>query len=289
MAKKSAVPPADKIFAGKVFVLQGDFGRYPRTHLNIARLIAGHGGCVDSTVTDRTTLLVTTIDEFHKRPPAVEKSISMGKARCRIVQWEYVEDSIFTKNGKPRVISANFHEIQSVLKRQNRLSEAKAIYKKKFIEGANSMKGLADPGLHHVYLDTTGFKYLVVLSRLTKVDQKTRVEKYTLLLFESNASPYTYTVGIKFNRPGHATTYIKEYMVPSTFDVAFRQFRKFFKIKTGIEWDCRLDGPGAGEDAFVYVPPGRGEPRGVMPKDWKEPVVGKVGGGAGADREGGSG
>jgi hypothetical protein len=57
-----------------------------------------------------------------------------------------VEDSIFTKNGKPRVISVNFHEIQSVLKRQNRLSEAKAIYKKTFIKDANSMKGLADPG-----------------------------------------------------------------------------------------------------------------------------------------------
>ncbi|ELR10209.1 hypothetical protein VC83_02993 [Pseudogymnoascus destructans] len=287
MAKTSAVPPADKIFAGKVFVLQGDFGRFPRTHLNIARLIARHGGRVDSTVTDRTTLLVTTIEEFQKRSSAIEKAISLGKARCRIVQWDYVEDSIFTKNGKPRVISANFHEIQSVLKRQNRLSEAKAIYKKTFIKDANSMKGLADPGLHHVYVDTTAFKYLVVLSCLTKIDSKTRVEKYTLLLFESNASPYTYTVGAKFNRPGAATTYIKEYMVPSTFDVAFRQFRKFFRIKAGIDWDCRLDGVRGGEEAFVYVPPVRGEPRGVMPKDWKEPESNKPDNGL--DKQAGSG
>lgn len=69
MAKTAALPPADKIFAGKVFVLQGDFGRYPRTHLNIARLIARHGGRVDNMVTDRTTLLVTTIEEFRKRTP----------------------------------------------------------------------------------------------------------------------------------------------------------------------------------------------------------------------------
>lgn len=171
MAKTAAVPPADRIFAGKVFVLQGDFGRYPRTHINIARLIARHGGRVDSMVTDKTTLLVTTIEEFGKRTPPskflfsfhfstlskvtsfllsfptpVEKAISLGKARCRIVQWEYIEDSIFTKNGKPRVISANFHEIQSVLRRQKRFSEAKAIYKKKFIRDANATKGLADPG-----------------------------------------------------------------------------------------------------------------------------------------------
>lgn len=70
MAKIAALPPADKIFAGKVFVLQGDFGRYPRTHLNITRLIARHGGRVDTMVTDRTTLLVTTIEEFRKRTPA---------------------------------------------------------------------------------------------------------------------------------------------------------------------------------------------------------------------------
>ncbi|KFY33815.1 hypothetical protein V494_07300 [Pseudogymnoascus sp. VKM F-4513 (FW-928)] len=145
MVKSAAVPPPDKIFAGKVFVLQGDFGRFPRTRLNIARLIARHGGRVDRMVTDKTTLVVTTIEEFQKRSPAIEKAISLGKARCRIVQWEYVEDSIFTKNGKPRAISANFHEIQSVLKRQNRLSEAKAIYKKKFVQDANAMKGLADP------------------------------------------------------------------------------------------------------------------------------------------------
>jgi hypothetical protein len=76
----------------------------------------------------------------------VEKAISLGKARCRIVQWEYIEDSIFTKNGKPRAISANFHEIQIVSKRQNRLSEAKEIYRKKAIHDANTTMGLADPG-----------------------------------------------------------------------------------------------------------------------------------------------
>lgn len=78
-------------------------------------------------------------------------------------------------------------------------------------------------------------------------------------------------VGAKYNRPGAATTYIKEYMIPSAFDVAFRQFRKFFRIKTGVEWDCRLDGVGGGEEAFVYVPPTKEQPRGVMPMGWVEP------------------
>lgn len=90
-------------------------------------------------------------------------------------------------------------------------------------------------------------------------------------IFESNAVPHTYMVGARFNRPGHATLFIKEFMVPATFDIAFKQFRKFFKIKTGIDWDQRLDGLKSNEEAFVYVPPPKGEPRGVMPIGWKEP------------------
>jgi hypothetical protein len=78
-------------------------------------------------------------------------------------------------------------------------------------------------------------------------------------------------VGARFNRPGHATLFVKEFMIPTTFDVAFKQYKKFFKIKTGLEWDHRLDGLKPGEDAFVYVPPPKGEPRGVMPMGWKEP------------------
>src|SRR5690349_497574 len=73
MAKTAASPAqtgANKIFHGKIFVLEGDFGRFPRTHINIARLIALHGGSVDKMVTDKTTHLVTTIEEFRKKTPA---------------------------------------------------------------------------------------------------------------------------------------------------------------------------------------------------------------------------
>lgn len=82
-------------------------------------------------------------------------------------------------------------------------------------------------------------------------------------------------LGARFNRPGHATRFIKEFMVPTTFDVAFKQFKHFFKTKTGIEWDQRLDGvKSEKEDAFVYMPPSKDEPRGVMPLFWKEPQLG---------------
>jgi len=87
-------------------------------------------------------------------------------------------------------------------------------------------------------------------------------------------------------------------MVPAAFDVVFGNFKNFFKKKTGIDWDKRLDGlkPGDGEKArsaedgnikkevtgggkaeeddrqmFVYIPPPKGKPRGVMPLGWRDP------------------
>jgi hypothetical protein len=87
-------------------------------------------------------------------------------------------------------------------------------------------------------------------------------------------------------------------MVPVAFDVAFRNFKNFFKKKTGIDWDQRLDGlnPGDREKAdsaedgnikketteggkaeeddrqmFVYIPPLKDKPRGVMPLGWRDP------------------
>lgn len=35
-------------------------------------------------------------------------------------------------------------------------------------------------GLHHHYIDTTGFKYNITLTRRVQVDQKNRMEKYTI-------------------------------------------------------------------------------------------------------------
>lgn len=51
-----------------------------------------------------------------------------------------------------------------MLKRQNRLSEAKAIYKKKYIADANATKGLCDPGRWILLLGC--FKMMSLCSRI---------------------------------------------------------------------------------------------------------------------------
>lgn len=124
--------------------------------------------------------------------------------------------------------------------------------------------------------------------------QRKRFEKYTLMLFESNAMPLTYQFGIHFNKPAQKTTTILEYLKDGDFATQFKNFRNFFQKKTGIEWDKRFDnltppktiekatkkglpkedGETEAEDKrpFIYKTPERDQPRGVMPRGWIDPV-----------------
>lgn len=124
--------------------------------------------------------------------------------------------------------------------------------------------------------------------------QRKRFEKYTLVLFESNAVPLTYQFGIHFNKPGQKTATIMEYLKDEDFATHFKNFRNFFQKKTGIEWDKRLDnlappktiekatkkglskegGESEAEDKrpFIYKAPERDQPRGAMPRGWSDLV-----------------
>jgi hypothetical protein len=55
------------------------------------------------------------------------------------------------------------------------------------------------------------------------------------------------------------------------FPVAFNQFKKSFKRKTGIDWDKRLDRLPTPEDHYVYTPPTGGKPVGALPEGWTPP------------------
>jgi hypothetical protein len=57
--------------------------------------------------------------------------------------------------------------------------------------------------------------------------------------------------------------------------VAFASFKKFFKAKTNVDWEARLEkkdqccdassiGDGRCDDHFRYQPPGPGKPKGAM-------------------------
>ena len=62
--------------------------------------------------------------------------------------------------------------------------------------------------------------------------------------------------------------------VASHFDIAMASFRKFFKLKTGVAWEARLaprkdiacdaSGDGGCDERFLYRPPNKREPKGMM-------------------------
>jgi hypothetical protein len=63
--------------------------------------------------------------------------------------------------------------------------------------------------------------------------------------------------------------------IGSQYDIAFNAFKNFFKLKTSVEWEARLEktgpcgcsndtGDGGCDSHFQYRPPAPGKPRGAM-------------------------
>jgi hypothetical protein len=59
-------------------------------------------------------------------------------------------------------------------------------------------------------------------------------------LFESDAKPHRYWCLSKYSAKGRTGAY-EAAPIGSQFDVAFAGFKKFFKAKTNVEWEARLE------------------------------------------------
>ncbi|KAI7300851.1 hypothetical protein KC326_g9264 [Hortaea werneckii] len=93
---------------------------------------------------------------------------------------------------------------------------------------------------YHVYMDATGFKFDVCI---TKVDTKhNRNERYalTLKIYESNIAPHNYAVNAHFAGTGRLPSNNVLLAKGSNFGTAMRIFRMLFKEKTQVEWDDRI-------------------------------------------------
>ena len=91
-----------------------------------------------------------------------------------------------------------------------------------------------------------------------------RPQAQRLQLYESHATPKLYACFEKYSKPGANSTASVLAPIGSSFEVAFDHFKKFFKLKTGKDWDDRLPNTAPPKGAFIYVPPKEGQPRGVI-------------------------
>lgn len=59
----------------------------------------------------------------------VQRAVSMGKARCRIVAFDFITDCIIhLRDGKVRRQNKQYHEMENVLRRLDQASAAREIY-----------------------------------------------------------------------------------------------------------------------------------------------------------------
>jgi WGR domain len=124
---------------------------------------------------------------------------------------------------------------------------------------------------YHLYVDeATGLSYAATLARSSLVNNRSRKESfytgvsepniYTvqplpnphlirvpicnpiaqhLQVYESNEMPHTYTTFVKYTRAGQSS---KDMLAPKgSLDSALFVFKKFFHMKTGLEWKDRFN------------------------------------------------
>lgn len=58
----------------------------------------------------------------------VQRAVAMGKARCRIVAFDFIIDSIIQREGKVRHQNKRYHEMENVLRRLKQAFAAREIY-----------------------------------------------------------------------------------------------------------------------------------------------------------------
>lgn len=160
------------------------------------------------------------------------------------------------------------------------------------------------PGNYHIYLDETTYKYDVTLARVDLLTNKNerymlkvcepfprlhhpnsifstptfasiplpfrprahirRPNAQRLQLYESHGTPKLYACFEKYSAPGATTIASVLAPIGSSFDVAFDHFKKFFVLKTGMEWEDRLVETVTSKEKFVFVRPKVGQPKGVL-------------------------
>ncbi|KAI1196617.1 hypothetical protein F5X97DRAFT_325291 [Nemania serpens] len=214
------------------------------------------GGTFSPVVDDRVTHLLCTGENFKKKIASVRTALrSKG---TKIVLRDWLEDSI---NDKKRLKTQSY-ELGEKAKQGN----AKKRKIQKMEKHSSNADNYVDERFWHVYRDTTYFEYKVQLKR-DDVESGNVGEQHLLTLWESNAKPCNYRCTTLFTKKKSKNTGCRYPLneTPVALAVALKTFRAFFKKKTGLAWDDRIEKFGStGPELFQYRPPGGGKPVGLV-------------------------
>ncbi|MCJ1334830.1 hypothetical protein MMC09_000095 [Bachmanniomyces sp. S44760] len=279
-----------------VVAVTGEFGEDKGAE-QIKRWVEVNGGTFVTRIAPDVTHLVCSKEHYRRRNKMVRDAQKVKT--LKIVTFDWLEDSLQDRSPK-RIYP---YLMESCNKATSERKAKKHSNRRTNIErGVESFKnGCADfikrmgTEGYHVYYDHTGFNYDVILVRadLTTnqnercslkvgLPHSTRTFPYRsprrprvplgrprtqrLQMFQNHVAPLSYACHVNYSSPtkGNASQILAP--VGSSFETTISSFKKFFELKTGIEWDHRdLDSDVKDETAFVYSAPKGREPRGIFP------------------------
>ncbi|KAL8631079.1 hypothetical protein Q9189_003190 [Teloschistes chrysophthalmus] len=254
-----------KPLVGVTVAMTGDFGPR-RNHQVLKRWILKSGGLWSYTVSDQVSHLVCSKADYRNRVPPVLRAAKLQN--IAIVTYDWLENSIM--KGYRHAVHA--YIVPNVLK-----ADKAAKKKRKRVRKSNIKKGIAsftesstdNPAdfsvdNYHIYIDATAFAHDVTLVRVN-VEENTS-ERFVLKLAQTHDAPHYYATLITHHHPLRLPKTTILAPIGSDWATAFEGFTLNFATITGVAWEERL-GPkleGWQDLRFVYVPPGLGEPRGVL-------------------------
>ncbi|KAG0645267.1 hypothetical protein D0Z07_8866 [Hyphodiscus hymeniophilus] len=268
--KEKVQKPLKQILRGLNISFSGDFGdgwEYEK----VVKWIRYHGGTYDSAVSEHTTHLICTIEDYKNKTQQVKKARALGRS-CYIVTKDWLDDCLIRTKKKPKRREVETpYTLDSILKRLHQSPAKQQEYRDRFEKGVKAGNEFVDNDLWHVYYDGTGFEYKVVCHRFPEAGS-TMCEKYTIYLFESLPKPCLYMVGAKYSKGrGHKAHYWREECKAKVWVDAWKDFNRFFLDKTGIHWNDRCDGLPPIEGKFTYIFPTLGRPVGALPEGKQAP------------------
>ncbi|KAI0866938.1 hypothetical protein F4860DRAFT_521073 [Xylaria cubensis] len=249
--------PSNLIFKDCVVSIAGDLDDHDWREEKVKQWVQYWGGTFSSIVDGNVTHLLCTRENFKKKITAVR--VALKNHPTKIVMRDWLEDSI---NKQRRLKTLPYQ-----LDEEARQEEAKKRRIQKMEACSKNATDYVDERYWHIYRDCTNFQYQVQLKRDDK-ESGNIGEKHLLTLWESNAKPSNYRCTTLFTKKSKNKA-IRYPLNESPVDLktGLKTFETFFRKKTSIKWDDRIEKMGTmGPEHFQYQPPSGGKPVGIYHK-----------------------
>ncbi|KAI0142804.1 hypothetical protein GGR57DRAFT_375342 [Xylariaceae sp. FL1272] len=217
--------------------------------------VSTYGGTFTTTVGPNVTHLLCTESDAKKKTTRVKAAL---KQKDTFLVTRYWLDECIVRKSLVKAKNSEY-DLKAGLAAQ----QAKKRKSEKDAKSSALTDSYVDERYWNIYRDVTFFEHQVTLT-LNDPEAGPDGQRYVVTLWESKAKPYSYLLtSLLYNKAHAKPNKWRATEAPTSFEKSFLGFKKFFKSKTGIEWDERL-AKTEGSGKFKYSPPTKGKPVGLV-------------------------